>query len=73
MIETKGNFKYEVTDDLHLNVWYATDNEVEVPPFWYQNVKETGEPWSSVEEILDYLYPRLDRLEKEQSNTTPEE
>jgi len=64
MIEVKGNFKYEITDDLRLNVWHAEDNIAEVPPFWYQNVKATGEPWLSVEEILEFLNPELIRLEE---------
>ena len=78
MIEVKGNFKYEITDDLRLNVWHATDNEIEVPPFWYQNVKPSSEPWTSVEEILEYLEPELARFEEiinstQLEQTTPEE
>lgn len=64
MIEVRGNFKFEITDDLRLHVWYAETDETTNPPFWYQNVKETSEPWQSKEEILEYLEIELAKLEQ---------
>lgn len=72
MIEINGNFKYEITDDLRLNVWHLEDDETTNPPFWYQNVKETCEPWQSREEILEYLAIELAKLEQAITNSQTE-
>jgi len=64
MIEVKGNFKFEITDDLRMNVWRATDDETTVSPFWYQNGHPAGRFWDSKEEILEYLEVELPALEE---------
>lgn len=46
-----GPIKYEITDDLRLNVWNLADDETVVPPFWYQNTKPNGQAWADADEI----------------------
>ena len=64
MIEIKGNFKFEITDDLRMNVWHLNDDVTVVPPFWYQNGHPSGRFWNSKEEILEYLDIELPILEQ---------
>ena len=63
MTEERGTVKIEITDDLRLNVWFLSDDETTMPPRFYQNVKETSEPWQSREEILEYVDARFSALD----------
>ena len=63
-IQISGNYKYEITDDLRLNVWYLDADETLDLPFYFQNFNPAGGPWESKEQIESYFFERFPQEEQ---------
>ena len=63
-IQISGNYKYEITDDLRLNVWNLNTDETLNPPFYFQNFNPNGGLWESKEQIESYFFERFPQEEQ---------
>lgn len=63
-IQISGKYKYEITDDLRLNVWYLDVDETLNPPHYFQNFNPAGGLWESKEQIESYFFERFPQEEQ---------
>ena len=63
-VQISGNYKYEITDDLRLNVWHLNVDETSNPPHYFQNFNPLGGPWESKEQIEFYFHKRFPQEEQ---------
>jgi hypothetical protein len=55
----KRKIKYEITEDLRLNVWNFESDTATEPPFYYQNVHPYGHEWVSREEVEQFFLDKF--------------